>query len=164
VTTEYATYDSPVGPLLLLAAGQALLGLYMQEGRRPGAVGAARSAAAGGLLARVRDQLDEYFAGERVSFDLPLAPAGTAFQRLVWDELARIPYGRTTTYGELARRIDRPEAARAVGMANGRNPISIVVPCHRVIGSTGTLTGYAGGVERKRFLLDLEGGALALRG
>ena len=159
MTAEYATYESPVGPLLLLGDGRAVRGLYMQDGRRPGAPDAAAPAVAGGLLDRVRDQLDEYFAGARTTFDVPLAAGGTPFQQRVWAELARIPYGRTVTYGELASRIGSPGAARAVGAANGLNPISIVVPCHRVIGSTGTLTGYAGGVERKRFLLDLEAGA-----
>jgi methylated-DNA-[protein]-cysteine S-methyltransferase len=102
-------------------------------------------------------QLDEYFAGSRATFDLALAPAGTPFQQRVWAELARIPAGTTVTYGELARRAGRPGAARAVGAAVGRNPVSIVVPCHRVVGSDGALTGYAGGIARKAFLLALEG-------
>lgn len=105
----------------------------------------------------VAQQLGEYFAGERRSFDLPLAPAGTEFQRAVWDALTAIPYGCTVGYGELARALGRPEASRAVGRANGANPIPVIVPCHRVIGAQGDLTGYGGGLERKRFLLRLEG-------
>ncbi len=106
-------------------------------------------------------QLDEYFAGDRREFDLPLVPLGSEFQRRVWDGLLEIPYGETISYGELAREIGRPAAARAVGMANGQNPISIVIPCHRVIGADGALTGYAGGVERKRLLLEHESATLA---
>lgn len=105
----------------------------------------------------VARQLAEYFAGERRSFDLPLAPEGTEFQRAVWDALSAIPYGRTMGYGELARGLGRPAASRAVGRANGANPIPVIVPCHRVIGAQGDLTGYGGGLERKRFLLRLEG-------
>ena len=101
-------------------------------------------------------QLSEYFAGDRTDFDLDLAPSGTDFQRKVWTALSQIPYGTTESYGQLALRIGQPTASRAVGLANGRNPIAIVVPCHRVIGSSGTLTGYAGGLERKRWLLEHE--------
>jgi methylated-DNA-[protein]-cysteine S-methyltransferase len=108
-------------------------------------------------------QLNEYFAGERTTFDLPLRPdGGTAFERSVWSELMEIPYGETASYGEIAARIGRPGKARAVGRANGRNPIAIVCPCHRVIGSDGSLTGYGGGLDTKRALLDLEAGALTL--
>ena len=106
-----------------------------------------------GPLGEAKRQLREYFGGERRDFDLPLSPAGTAFQRRVWDELRRIPYGETVSYGELARRIGRPTASRAVGAANGRNPLAIVVPCHRVIGTDGTLTGYGGGLPVKETLL-----------
>jgi methylated-DNA-[protein]-cysteine S-methyltransferase len=106
-------------------------------------------------------QLTEYLAGERTTFDLPLRASGNAFERLVWAELARIPYGETASYGEIARRIGHPGAARAVGRANARNPIAIVVPCHRVIGSDGSLTGYAGGLDLKRALLALEADAVA---
>jgi len=112
-------------------------------------------------LAAVAEALRAYFAGETRSFDLPVAPSGTPFQKRVWRELARIPYGETVTYGELARRVGRPGAARAVGRANATNPISLVLPCHRVVGSNGTLTGYAGGLERKRALLAHEGAAAA---
>ena len=109
------------------------------------------------MTGQARQQLTEYFAGQRREFDLPLAPAGTDFQRRVWELLREIPYGETVTYGELARRLGNPKSARAVGMACNRNPIAIVVPCHRVVGSTGSLTGYAGGLDAKAFLLKLEG-------
>ena len=144
--------DSPVGTLRLVAEGDALIALHMEE---PG--GALEVDAAGGrgdpVLEEARRQLAEWFAGERTTFDLPLRPAGTEFQRAVWRALAEIPFGETRTYGEIAARLGRPSASRAVGAANGRNPIGIVVPCHRVIGADGTLTGYAGGIERKRWLL-----------
>ena len=157
-TLLHTTIESPVGDLLLIGDGETLLGLHMQEGRRPGHV-PPDAKTASEPFAAARDQLDEYFAGERTNFDLPLAPVGTPFQEEVWGALREIPYGETASYGELAERIGRPSASRAVGMANGGNPISIVVPCHRVIGASGELTGYAGGVERKRFLLDLERGS-----
>jgi methylated-DNA-[protein]-cysteine S-methyltransferase len=155
----FTTEQSPIGELTLAGDGDALTGLYMTDHRHrpPLPAGARRDDAA---FARAREQLRGYFAGERTEFDLALDPGGTAFQREVWRALLEIPYGETTTYGELARRIGRPGASRAVGLANGRNPISIVVPCHRVIGSSGALTGYGGGMERKRFLLDLETPAL----
>ena len=132
-----------------------LTGIYMEQHRHGPGVDPSwdEDAAAFGEVAR---QLDEYFDGSRTTFDLPLAPAGTPFQRRVWDELTRIPLGTTVTYGELAARAGHPGAARAVGAAVGRNPISIVVPCHRVVGADGTLTGYAGGVGRKAALLALE--------
>ena len=155
-TMLHTTIESPVGDLLLIGDEQRLHGLYMQEGRRPVAVRPDwRSARE--PFAAASEQLGEYFGGERTEFDLRLAPVGTRFQEQVWDALRRIPYGRTASYGEIARGIGHPTASRAVGMANGSNPISIVVPCHRVIGTDGKLTGYAGGVERKRFLLQLEG-------
>jgi len=154
-TDLYTTLDSPIGELLLLGDGRTLRGLYMQDGRRPIAVGSAweRSAEA---FADVRAQLRQYFAGERTTFDASLALEGSAFERRVWRGLQEIPYGETISYGELARRIGQPSAARAVGLANGRNPIAVIVPCHRVIGANGTLTGYGGGLERKRILLELE--------
>jgi methylated-DNA-[protein]-cysteine S-methyltransferase len=160
MTTEtepllYTTAESPIGELLLVGDGELLRGLHFQGGRRPMRPGDSWKRAEK-PFARARDQLAEYFAGERVEFELPAAGTGTPFQRRVWGALSEIPYGETVSYGELARRIGRPAAARTVGMANGRNPISIVVPCHRVIGSDGALTGYGGGVERKRFLLELE--------
>lgn len=155
-TMLHTTIESPVGDLLLIGDEQGLHGLYMQDGRRPAAV-APDWRWAREPFAAAREQLAEYFAGERTEFDVPLAPVGTQFQEQVWDALRRIPYGRTASYGEIARGIGHPSASRAVGMANGSNPISIIVPCHRVIGRDGKLTGYAGGVERKRFLLQLEG-------
>jgi methylated-DNA-[protein]-cysteine S-methyltransferase len=152
-----AMTDSPLGPLTLVASDGALAGLYM-NGRAPEAVETAAPAegADAAVLAEAARQLDEYFAGQRQSFDLPLAMAGTAFQRLVWDALRGIGYGETVSYGEIADQIGRPTAARAVGMANGRNPVSIIVPCHRVVGSDGSLTGYGGGIANKQRLLDLE--------
>ncbi len=149
------TFRSPLGELLLVGDGEALGGLFLPRHRH-------EPASARGLVRRpeafgdaVR-QLEEYFAGERVAFELPLVERGTPFQQEVWRELRAIPYGETISYGELARRLGRPAAVRAVGAANGRNPISIVTPCHRVIGSGGALTGYGGGMAAKRFLLDLE--------
>ncbi|MFL5870805.1 MAG: methylated-DNA--[protein]-cysteine S-methyltransferase [Solirubrobacterales bacterium] len=153
---------SPVGDLLLVGDGSALTGLHMQEGpgrREP--PGERRPAAR--PFAAAREQLAEYFAGRRTRFDLPLAAAGTPFQRRVWAALEQIPFGETAAYGELATRLGAPAAARAVGAANGRNPISIVVPCHRLVGRGGALTGYGGGIERKRFLLALEAGASGRR-
>lgn len=151
----YTTIDSPIGDLLVIGDGDAVSGLYMQGGRTGVAVRPDWKRTDEPFGA-VRAQVDEYFAGRRTGFDLPLRMEGTDFQRLVWHALQEIPYGETVSYGELARRIGRPSASRAVGAANGRNPISVVVPCHRVIGSDGTLTGYGGGIERKRYLLELE--------
>jgi methylated-DNA-[protein]-cysteine S-methyltransferase len=151
---SYDLVPSPLGPLLLTGDGHALTGLYPPGHiRLPVPVGTRDPA----VFGAVREQLVEYFAGERLSFDLPLAPGGTAFQQRVWAELCRIGYGATSTYSELAVRVGRPAAVRAVGSANGRNPISIVVPCHRVVGRDGALTGYAGGLAAKRWLLDHEG-------
>jgi methylated-DNA-[protein]-cysteine S-methyltransferase len=154
-TIMYTTLDSPIGELLLLGDGRALRGLYMQGGRRPVAIrsGWERSAAP---FASVCAQLQEYFAGRRSAFELSLALTGTPFERQVWRALQAIPYGETSSYGELARAIGHPSAARAVGVANARNPIAVIVPCHRVIGASGALTGYGGGLERKRLLLELE--------
>lgn len=154
--------DSPLGPILLTSDGAQLTGLYLEVSDTV----LARVAAAFGtepetkddlpLFAATASQLDEYFSGRRQQFDLPLAPYGTDFQRTVWQGLLEIPYGRTANYGELAEAVGRPKAARAVGAANGKNPISIIVPCHRVIGANGSLTGYAWGEDKKRTLLDLE--------
>jgi methylated-DNA-[protein]-cysteine S-methyltransferase len=154
----HVVVDSPIGPLTLVAADGRITGLYMDAQRhRPGeeVVGSAGDPAAE-PFATAADQLARYFAGQLTEFDLPLAPAGTRFQRAVWDALRQIPYGETWSYGQLASKIGNPAAVRAVGLANGRNPIALVVPCHRVIGSDGSLTGYGGGLDRKRFLLDLE--------
>lgn len=163
----YTHMQSPIGRLLLRSDGVALTGLYMNvsgqpvtEGSSTGSAGWTCAPDAGPLPQTVR-QLEEYFAGRRREFDLPLRLEGTAFQQRVWQVLMEIPYGVTWSYGELARRIDNPNASRAVGLANGRNPISILVPCHRVIGADGSLTGYGGGVERKRWLLAHEGLPLA---
>ncbi|MBS0261428.1 MAG: methylated-DNA--[protein]-cysteine S-methyltransferase [Planctomycetes bacterium] len=155
-TIFYHRIDSPIGALLLVSNGTALTGLYMLDhagGPTPGAEWRADA----GAFTTVCAQLAAYFAGELRRFDLPLAPAGTPFQQTVWRALGDIPYGTTLSYGELARRIGQPQASRAVGRANGQNPISIIVPCHRVIGANGTLTGYGGGIARKRWLLEHEG-------
>jgi methylated-DNA-[protein]-cysteine S-methyltransferase len=157
----YTTFDSPVGELLAVGDGQALHGLYMQEGRTAIAVDPSWTPA-GEPFAQVREQLAAYFAGERRDFELPLATAGSRFQRSVWRALQDIRYGETISYGELARRIGPPATPRNVGRANGRNPIAVIVPCHRVIGADGSLTGYGGGLDRKRALLELESGVLSL--
>lgn len=155
--TRFTTMDSPVGELTLYGDGRALGGaLTPDKDGSPRHVPADWVREDTGVLADAAEQLRAYFAGTLTGFDLPLAPAGTEWQRRVWTALTTIPYGETASYGELARELGRPTASRAVGMANGRNPISIIVPCHRVIGADGTLTGYAGGLERKRFLLSLE--------
>jgi len=150
--------DSPIGPLTIVARDGAICALYMDAQRHapgPEAFGSAGDPADEPFATAIT-QLGGYFAGRRTGFDLPLAPAGTEFQRQVWAGLLAIPYGQTVSYGELAGRIGRPAASRAVGLANGKNPIAIVVPCHRVIGADGSLTGYGGGLDRKRFLLALE--------
>jgi methylated-DNA-[protein]-cysteine S-methyltransferase len=142
------TVETPIGPLLLSADGGRLSGVAFAGG------GGDTSMAP--LFAEAEAQLHAYFAGELERFELPLAPHGTAFQRSVWEALGEIPYGTTTSYSELAVRIGRPSACRAVGAANGRNPLPVIVPCHRVVGAAGGLTGYGGGLERKRLLLALE--------
>jgi methylated-DNA-[protein]-cysteine S-methyltransferase len=147
------TYISPLGPIRLRADDDALLELTFGEASGDDDTP---------ILAATRQQLDEYFDGERKTFDLPLRLEGSPWEQRVWAELLKIGYGETASYGELAAKLGVPNAARAVGSANGRNPISIVVPCHRVIGARGALTGYAWGVERKSALLDLERGALPL--
>jgi methylated-DNA-[protein]-cysteine S-methyltransferase len=158
----YTTLESPIGELLLLGDGRALHGLYMQDGRKPRQIARSwREHAA--AFATVIAQLREYFAGQRVTFELPLVMRGTAFEQGVWRALQEIPHGQTVSYGEMARRIGQPAAARAVGLANARNPISVIVPCHRVIGADGRLTGYGGGLERKRMLLELESGQASLQ-
>jgi methylated-DNA-[protein]-cysteine S-methyltransferase len=154
----YVIVDSPIGRLLLQTDGASLTGLYMDVPGRPfpGMNDAEENANAGPLPEAAR-QLQEYFAGNRRDFDLPLRLSGTEFQQRVWRALTEIPYGETWSYGELAKRIGNPNASRAVGLANGRNPIAILVPCHRVIGADGSLTGYGGGVSRKQWLLAHEG-------
>jgi methylated-DNA-[protein]-cysteine S-methyltransferase len=151
----HARLESPIGPLLLTATRDALSGLYTARHRTPPATAGAPAPLHPPLAAAAR-QLSEYFGGLRGSFDLPVSLAGTPFQRAVWAALQEIPYGNTVSYAQLAARLGRPSAARAVGAANGRNPLSIVVPCHRVVGADGALTGYVGGTDCKRWLLDHE--------
>ncbi|MGZ4678387.1 MAG: methylated-DNA--[protein]-cysteine S-methyltransferase [Acidimicrobiia bacterium] len=154
MTTRYSFFDGPEGPLLLAVDDEGnLVRLHFAHDSVPVGADWIRDDAA---LDGVRTQLDEYFAGTRTEFDLPLRLHGTPFQVEVWEQLRRIPYGETISYGELARRVDRPEAARAVGAANGQNPVAIVVPCHRVIGADGSLTGFGGGLDWKRWLLQRE--------
>ncbi|CAL9369022.1 Methylated-DNA--protein-cysteine methyltransferase [Streptomyces sp. enrichment culture] len=155
---RHTVTDSPYGPLTLVADDGVLCGLYMagQRHRPPEESFGPRD---GTLFGEAEEQLKAYFAGELREFTVPLRLTGTPFQRLVWEELRRIPYGETRTYGRLAAALGSPAASRAVGLANGRNPVGIVVPCHRVIGANGGLTGYGGGLERKRRLLDFERGA-----
>ena len=151
-------YDSPGGPLTLTSDGAALTGIYFHKQRHgeapDGPLGTDR------IIDATRKQLDSYFAGKRRMFDVPLAPRGTAFQTRVWSALTKIPYGETKSYGAIANVIGSPKAVRAVGAANGRNPIPIIIPCHRVIGANGSLTGFGGGMAWKELLLDLEKGAL----
>ena len=156
----YTLLDSPIGELLLLGDGRALHRLHMPSGREPLAIDP-RWDRAEQALGDACDQLVEYFDGTRREFDLPLALAGNRFELRVWQALREIPYGETRSYGALAASIGQPGGARAVGLANARNPVPLIVPCHRVIGANGTLTGYGGGLERKRQLLDLEAGILS---
>jgi methylated-DNA-[protein]-cysteine S-methyltransferase len=153
---SHTVTGSPVGPITLVAADGALVALHMSQQRyapSPEDLGEPASVGDGGVLAEAARQLAEYFDGTRTEFDLPLAMAGTAFQQRVWAGLRGIRYGETVSYGQLADRLGQPSASRAVGLANGRNPIGIIVPCHRVIGADGSLTGYGGGIDRKRYLL-----------
>jgi methylated-DNA-[protein]-cysteine S-methyltransferase len=154
----FAKIDSPIGPLNLVSDGECITGLYFAVHR-----GEMAKIDSGWVedptQSTLRDaaaQLDEYFAGQRTEFSLPLRPSGTEFQLKVWDQLRRIPFGQTISYGELAKRVGNVNGSRAVGMANGRNPISIIIPCHRVIGANGSLTGFGGGVDVKQKLLELE--------
>ena len=175
--TYYTLVISPIGQLLVTTDGSHITRLYMEEHEGgPTARSNFLDSAGPGfgsaplpswqrqddepLLLEARRQLDDYFSGRRQDFDLPLKPEGSEFQRSVWTELTRIPFGKTISYGELARRIGKPDAFRAVGLANGKNPIAVVVPCHRVIGASGTLTGYGGGIDRKKWLLEHEGIAI----
>lgn len=149
---------SPVGLLTLIASESGLAAVLWQNDRPARVrVRAEREDASHPVLVDARRQLDEYFAGRRTRFDLPLDPVGTPFQQRVWKALNTIPFGETRSYSDIARQIGHPTAVRAVGAANGRNPVSIVTPCHRVVGSTGSLTGFAGGLDTKAFLLSLEG-------
>ncbi|PTL75232.1 methylated-DNA--[protein]-cysteine S-methyltransferase [Vitiosangium sp. GDMCC 1.1324] len=155
MTLFTTTMKSPVGTLRLYATEDALTAIYM-ENHKGAPVLVANERKDHPVLEAARRQLEEYFAGERVSFDLPLGPAGTPFQQSVWAALREIPLGATWSYANLARHIGREGSARAVGAANGKNPISIIVPCHRVVGTDGSLTGYAGGVPVKQWLLEHE--------
>jgi methylated-DNA-[protein]-cysteine S-methyltransferase len=155
---DYTLIDSPVGTLLALAAADTLVGLYFMDAAhapRPGDDWSASPRHA--VLQDTRRQLEEYFGELRRTFELPLRPTGTQFQSRVWQTLQEIPYGGTRSYGAMAALLGQPGAARAVGAANARNPISIIIPCHRAISADGRLNGYAGGVERKTALLELEG-------
>ncbi len=154
-TTYFTYFESPLGRMFIRGDGQFVTGLFMPSHQgAPGPESAWQQADE--PFAAVRQQLAEYFEGERQQFDVPIKLVGTAFQQRVWQELLRIPFGTTIHYGELARRVGQPSASRAVGHANGRNPISILVPCHRVIGANGKLTGYAGGLDKKQWLLACE--------
>ena len=154
MTTYYTRIDSPIEPLLLTSDGELLTSLFMVVQRHgPFLSETWQRDDNAKPFAEARKQLAAYFAGELTDFDLPLKMIGTEFQKSVWRELLNIPYGVTITYGELAERVGNPNSSRAVGAANGRNPISIIVPCHRVIGANGKLTGYGGGMERKEWLL-----------
>jgi methylated-DNA-[protein]-cysteine S-methyltransferase len=160
--TCYTLLDTPVGPLALAADGASLTAVHLPK--RDGQALIDRDWTRedeAPLLAEARRQLAAYFDGRLRDFDLPLAPRGTTFQQRVWEELARIPYGTTLSYGEVARRIGQPGSARAVGLANGANPIAIVLPCHRVIGANGKLVGYGGGLPRKEALLAFEAAVAA---
>lgn len=154
--------DSPVGPLLLAGNRDGLHVLSFGVGSRPRAIDASWVLDTTGVLTAVRNELDQYFAGRLRRFTVPVAFAGTPFQHQVWSELCRIPYGETISYMALANRIKNPKAVRAVGLANGANPIAIIVPCHRVIGANGSLTGFGGGLPTKRALLELESGQRTL--
>ena len=156
--TSYLRFDTPLGPMVAIAADGALAAVDFTDARYARAIGQDwREDSRSPILTACARELGDYFAGRRRAFDLALAPGGTPFQRRVWNEISRIPYGETVSYGELAARAGAPGAARAAGAATGRNPLAIVVPCHRVIGTRGALTGYAGGIDRKTRLLALEG-------
>ena len=165
--TVFTRLPTPLGELLLTASDTALTGVYFPTSRRGPApthhvdwMEADAHGPASELLARAKQQLTEYFARTRTTFDLPLEALGSAFEHRVWNALRTIPYGATTSYGELARRLGDAHATRAVGAANGKNPIPIIVPCHRVVGAKGELTGFGGGLDRKRWLLEHEGALL----
>jgi methylated-DNA-[protein]-cysteine S-methyltransferase len=155
--TYYKLTETPLCTVLITSDGRSLTGLYLQGQKHyPEIADSWQESADLEVIMQTQQQLTEYFAHQRQSFDLPLAAQGTAFQRQVWQQLCTIPFGESISYGTLAQRIEQPNASRAVGAANGRNPIAIVVPCHRVIASSGKLTGYAGGLDRKQWLLQHE--------
>ncbi len=154
--TVTSALDSPIGPITLTASDGYLTGVHMHE-QRHAPTASEEWVRDDEALRPVAEQLAAYFAGRLTRFDLPMRLSGTEFQQTVWCALRDIPFGETMSYGELARRVGRPGASRAVGLANGRNPVAIIVPCHRVIGSDGSLTGYGGGIDRKVWLLEHEG-------
>jgi methylated-DNA-[protein]-cysteine S-methyltransferase len=158
MTTYYQLHDSPTGELLLLSNGEALTALHMTAGKYVPVTHSdwVRDEQLP-ILTQTRRELDAYFLGKLRTFTMPLAPLGTEFQKRAWIALTKIPYGETRSYGQQAHSIGSPAAVRAIGAANGKNPIGIIVPCHRVIGANGSLTGYAGGLHNKEFLLKLEG-------
>jgi methylated-DNA-[protein]-cysteine S-methyltransferase len=159
---NYSYLESPVGPLLIAGDAIAIHFIHFPRGGRAVKPQVGWTESARGPVSDALRQLREYFAGKRIEFDLPLAPEGTEFQRNVWRRLQEIPYGETISYGELAKRVGNPKASRAVGAANGQNPIPIVIPCHRVIGANGKLTGFGGGLPTKEALLALEARQLSL--
>ena len=154
---KYAHLESPLGTVLVMSEDGMLTRLYLDCDEDPPGDGWIEDRDA---FARVADQLDAYWRGELTEFDVPMSPPGTDFQKQVWAALREIPYGETVTYGQIAESIGKPRAVRAVGRANGSNPIAVIVPCHRVIGANGSLTGYAGGLDKKTKLLELEGSLL----
>jgi methylated-DNA-[protein]-cysteine S-methyltransferase len=167
MSLAFTRLPTPLGELILTASGTALTGVYFPTSRRgpvpthqAGWVEANGEGAEAALLARARQQLTEYFARTRTTFDLPLEALGSPFEHRVWNALRTIPYGTTLSYGEIAKRLGDKHASRAVGLANGHNPIPIIVPCHRVVGAKGELTGFGGGLDRKRWLLEHEGALL----
>jgi methylated-DNA-[protein]-cysteine S-methyltransferase len=153
----YTEHGSPLGRLLLAATDSGLCGIYFEEHRYFKGTAGWHCDEGHPRLRNAAQQLDEYFAGQRTTFDIALDMKGTEFQRAVWKELLMLPFGRTTSYRDIAQRVANPKAIRAAGTAIGRNPVSIIVPCHRVVGTSGSLSGYAGGLERKRYLLAHEG-------
>lgn len=157
----YDTYTSPQGSMLLVATDDGLCGVYFHGQKYFPSAREGKCDANHALLKQVKRELKEYFAGKRTRFDVPLDPDGTPFQCAVWKQIAKVAFGKTLTYGELAKRAGHPGSARAAAAATGRNPVSIIVPCHRIMGADGSLTGYAGGLARKRALLRLEGGGKA---
>ncbi|WP_394138709.1 methylated-DNA--[protein]-cysteine S-methyltransferase [Vibrio chagasii] len=156
MANRFTYYDSPLGTVTLQANEQGLLGVWFEtHTTKPEDLGTQEDSFP--IFQSVKEQLGRYFAGEAVQFDVPIAATGTPFQQSVWHALTTIPYGETWSYAQLADAIGNPKAVRAVGLANGKNPVSVIVPCHRVIGKNGKLTGYAGGIERKQRLLAIEG-------
>lgn len=156
MANRFTYYDSPLGTVTLQANEQGLLGVWFEtHTTKPEDLGTQEDSFP--IFQSVKEQLERYFAGEAVQFDIPIAATGTPFQQSVWHALTTIPYGETWSYAQLADAIGNPKAVRAVGLANGKNPVSVIVPCHRVIGKNGKLTGYAGGIERKQRLLAIEG-------